>query len=118
MLVQTLGRPRPTRTDDPVFLGDVTFRQLITPGQAELIRVLEVTFQPGGKTKWHHHECDQLLVITAGHGRVGTREESFDVRAGDVVFVPAGEQHFHGAQDDTTMTHISVLTPGDEIIDE
>lgn len=118
MRVMSLGKPIPSFDDDPVFAGDVKYRMLVSEDDAELVRAAEVTFQPGGRTKWHHHGCDQVLIITGGHGRVGTREESFDVRAGDVVLIPRGEVHFHGATDDTVLTHISVLTPGEEVIDE
>ena len=101
-----------------MFSGNVAYDELIGADEAELLRLGEVVFAPGGKTKWHHHGCDQLLIITGGHGRVGTRSETFDVRAGDVMFIPSGEVHFHGATEHTTMAHVSVLTPGEEIIDE
>jgi len=47
-----------------------------------------------------------------------TRAEEFDVRASDVMFIPAGEVHIHDATEDATMTHISALIRDDEIIDE
>src|SRR5256885_17027602 len=106
MHVLSLGKPLPF-FDDPVFSGEVKKRPLVSPEDSELIRSSEVTFQAGGRTKFHHHAGDQILIITNGHGRVGTREEEFDVRAGDVVFIPHDEIHWHGATDDTVMTHIS-----------
>jgi quercetin dioxygenase-like cupin family protein len=118
MHVVTLGKPMPDRSDDPVFAGNTNYRTLVTEDDAEVRRMIEVTFGAGGKTKWHHHGCEQVLIITGGHGQVGTRDEVFDVRTGDIVVIPAGEVHFHGATDTTTMTHISVLTPAEEIIDE
>lgn len=72
-------------------------------------RILEVAFTNGARTKLHRHTSEQLLLIQAGHGVVGTRSEKHEVASGDVVVIPAGEPHFHGAADGQDMTHYSVL---------
>ncbi|SOC07053.1 (R)-mandelonitrile lyase [Rhodobacter maris] len=68
-----------------------------------------VTFEPGARTAWHTHPAGQTILITFGRGRVqragGPVEE---VRAGDVVWFPAGEKHWHGASAETAMSHIAV----------
>ncbi len=68
-----------------------------------------VTFEPGARTAWHTHPLGQTLIITAGCGWVqregGPVEE---VHAGDVVWFPPGEKHWHGATPTTAMTHIAV----------
>ncbi|PRY86069.1 (R)-mandelonitrile lyase [Donghicola tyrosinivorans] len=68
-----------------------------------------VTFEPGARTAWHTHPAGQTIIITFGRGRVqregGPVEE---VSAGDVVWFPAGEKHWHGAAPDTAMSHIAV----------
>ena len=70
---------------------------------------VEVAFVNGARTKLHRHTSDQILLIEAGHGVVGTPSEKHEVAAGDVVVIPAGEAHFHGASDGQDMTHYSVL---------
>jgi 4-carboxymuconolactone decarboxylase len=68
-----------------------------------------VTFEAGARTAWHSHPRGQILIITAGVGRVqrwGTPYE--EVRAGDVVRIPAGEKHWHGASPQVSMTHIAI----------
>ncbi len=114
----TIGQPLGGPTDMDIFSGDVLYRRLVTEDDAELIRSIVATFRPGGRTKWHHHGCDQLLIITGGHGIVATEDEELRVREGDLVFVPAGTKHWHGSDGETELTHISVLTPGSEDIDE
>ena len=51
----------------------------------------------------------QILIVTAGTGRVqrwgGPIEE---IRAGDVVRIPAGQKHWHGASPQASMTHIAI----------
>ena len=68
-----------------------------------------VTFEPGARTAWHTHPLGQTLIVTAGCGlaqrRGGPIEE---IRPGDVVWIPAGEKHWHGATATTAMTHIAI----------
>ncbi len=68
-----------------------------------------VTFEPGARTAWHTHPAGQTLIVTFGRGRVqregGPVEE---IAAGDVVWFPAGEKHWHGAAPDTAMSHIAI----------
>jgi quercetin dioxygenase-like cupin family protein len=68
-----------------------------------------VTFEPGARTAWHTHPLGQTLIVTAGAGRVQRWGGGIDeIRPGDVVWIPAGEKHWHGAAPATAMTHIAV----------
>ena len=68
-----------------------------------------VTFTPGARTFWHHHERGQILVVTAGTGWVCTHGETPQpLTVGDVVWVPPGERHWHGAGPGSIMTHLAV----------
>lgn len=73
-----------------------------------------VTFEPGARTAWHSHPGGQILIVTAGTGRVqqwgGPIEE---IRPGDVVRIPAGLKHWHGASPQVSMTHIAMTKPRD-----
>jgi quercetin dioxygenase-like cupin family protein len=68
-----------------------------------------VTFEPGARTAWHTHPLGQTLIVVAGYGRVqswgGPIEE---IRPGDVVWISAGEKHWHGASPTTALTHIAI----------
>lgn len=68
-----------------------------------------VTFEPGARTAWHTHPLGQTLIVTNGMGWVqmegGLKEE---IRAGDIVWIPPGEKHWHGATATTGMTHIAI----------
>lgn len=67
------------------------------------------TFEPGARTRWHTHPAGQILIITAGRGCVQTWGEPIrEVFPGDVVWIPEGEKHWHGAGPTTAMVHISV----------
>jgi quercetin dioxygenase-like cupin family protein len=68
-----------------------------------------VTFEPGARTAWHSHPFGQILVVTAGGGRVQRWEGPVEeIRPGDVVWIAPGEKHWHGAAPTTAMTHIAI----------
>ena len=52
-----------------------------------------------------------MLVIADGRGLIATETETYEVERGDVIVVPAGELHWHGALPGETMTHLSIVTP-------
>ena len=68
-----------------------------------------VTFEPGARTAWHTHPLGQTLIVTTGVGLVqhwgGAIQE---IRSGDVVWIPPGVKHWHGATATTAMTHIAI----------
>ncbi|WP_321477359.1 carboxymuconolactone decarboxylase family protein [uncultured Paludibaculum sp.] len=68
-----------------------------------------VMFEPGARTAWHSHPLGQTLIVTAGTGRVQRWGEPVDeIRQGDVVWIPPGEKHWHGAAPHSSMTHIAI----------
>jgi quercetin dioxygenase-like cupin family protein len=68
-----------------------------------------VFFTPGARTNWHRHTGGQILYITAGSGRVVSRRgETVLVRTGDVVWTEPDEEHWHGADPDSYMSHTAV----------
>ena len=68
-----------------------------------------VTFAPGARSAWHTHPIVQILVVTAGVGRVQRWGGPVqDMRVGDVVRIPAGVKHWHGAAPDNAMTHLAI----------
>lgn len=73
-----------------------------------------VTFEPGARTAWHTHPVGQTLIVTAGAGRVQRWGDPVqEIRPGDVVWIPPGQKHWHGASPTTAMTHIAVTELAD-----
>lgn len=97
----------------PIFLGDVATQNLVAEEESDHLRVTAVTFEDGARNCWHSHTTDQVLVVTAGRGIVATDDDEVRVGAGDVVFIPAGKRHWHGAEPSEDFTHLSILTPGE-----
>jgi quercetin dioxygenase-like cupin family protein len=78
-------------------------------GAEDGIMVNNVFFEPGARTHWHTHEIAQVLHVVAGEGRVQSRDGSGSkLRAGDVVHIRAGEEHWHGAASGSYLLHLAV----------
>lgn len=68
-----------------------------------------VTFEPGAHTAWHTHPLGQTLIVTAGAGRVQKWGDAIqEIRPGDVVWIPPGIKHWHGASPTMSMSHIAL----------
>ena len=91
------------------FTGAVRMDPLMDAGAPARVAGAMVTFEPGARTAWHTHPLGQTLIVTAGCGWAqkegGPREE---IRPGDVVWIPPGEKHWHGATATTGMTHLAI----------
>lgn len=111
-------RDKATRNTGEIFLGEVFSQNLVTHDDAPALRVTAVTFEDGARNRWHHHTTEQVLVVTHGAGIVESESETYHVTPGDVVLIRAGERHWHGAEQDGSMTHLSILMPGDITIDD
>ena len=81
--------------------------QAVAPGHTSGGRV---TFEPGARTAWHSHPLGQTLIVTSGVGRVQRWGDPVDeIRPGDIVRIPAGQRHWHGASPASAMSHIAIV---------
>ncbi|MCM7770688.1 cupin domain-containing protein [Enterobacter asburiae] len=68
-----------------------------------------VTFEPGARTAWHTHPLGQTLIVTQGRGWLQEWGKAAEVlNQGDIVWIPPGVKHWHGASAQTAMTHIAI----------
>ena len=91
------------------FTGSVRIDPLFEATEPSQTSGAYVTFEPGARSAWHIHPLGQILIVTTGAGRVqrwgGPIEE---IRQGDVVWIPAGLKHWHGAAPTTAMTTLGI----------
>lgn len=96
------------------FTGAVEIASLPSEDPQSRVAGVIVSFEAGARTAWHTHPLGQMLLVTAGEGWAqrdgGPRQV---IRAGDVVWFPAGQKHWHGATADSAMTHYAVAAPSD-----
>ena len=101
---------------NPMFVGSVETQRMVTKELSDHLLIGNVVFSPCARTKRHTHESDQVIVVTGGRGILATDEEENEVSLGDVVHIPQGEIHWHGATKDSSFSQISVLIPGENKI--
>jgi quercetin dioxygenase-like cupin family protein len=91
------------------FTGAVYIDPVRNPDEQSCIGCAHVRFAPGARTAWHHHPKGQTLYVTDGIGLVGTRGGDVrEIRPGDVVYIEAGEEHWHGARPEHFMAHVAM----------
>ena len=109
MEIKRAGSQASTKGPGDYFTGTVRVDPLIQAPAPARVAAATVTFEPGARTAWHTHPLGQTLIVTAGFGRVQRWGGPIDeIRPGDVVWIPPGEKHWHGASPTTAMTHIAV----------
>jgi len=107
---RTQASPAPSRAN--FFDGQVTTQTLVGPADSNELDLLNVYFSVGARTRPHIHEQDQVLHIMEGQGIVATETEKEVVSAGDVITIPLGTWHWHGATRNSAMAHISIMKRG------
>ena len=97
------------------FTGDVYIDPVVRATAPSRVNVSAVRFTPGARTAWHSHTVGQTLIVTEGTGLHQPRDgEVEQIRAGDVVVTPADIWHWHGADTDHYMTHLSITESPDD----
>ncbi len=90
------------------FIGQA-YLACLTADPALNCPVSNVTFEPGCRNNWHSHSGGQLLIVTAGRGYYQAQgRPARELHPGDVVEIPAGVVHWHGAAPDSWFAHLAV----------
>lgn len=96
------------------FTGSVHVEPLFAATTRSRASGASVTFEAGARAAWHTHPLGQILIVTAGAGRVQRWDGPIDeIRQGDVVRIPPRVKHWHGAAPTAAMTHIAIQEAAD-----
>jgi quercetin dioxygenase-like cupin family protein len=109
MVITRAGSQASSKGPARNFTGSVRVDPLFSPQGPSPTSGAWVSFEPGARSAWHTHPAGQVLVVTAGVGRIqqwGGKVE--ELRAGDVVWTPPGVKHWHGAGPSVAMTHMAI----------
>ena len=101
---------RPTnKASSEYFTGIVWQDPIIEASEPARVRALKVAFEPGARTAWHTHPLGQTLYVLSGVGLMGLRNKAPQtINTGDTIWIPPGEEHWHGASATNSMTHIAI----------
>ena len=89
----------------------------LAPISSSQVSIANVTFEPGCRNNWHIHHADQgggqILIGVAGRGFYQEwGKEPVEILPGDVINIPTGVKHWHGAAPDSWFSHLAVEFPG------
>ena len=89
----------------------------LAPISSSQVSIANVTFEPGCRNNWHIHHADQgggqILIGVAGRGFYQEwGKEPVEILPGDVINIPTGVKHWHGAAPDSWFSHLAVEVPG------
>ncbi len=88
-------------------MGEVWLRSTVDAPDGTSVGI--VHFTPAARTHWHRHPGGQFLFGLTGRGRVRSRDGAAHLlEPGDVVYVPADEWHFHGADPHSPLVHLAL----------
>lgn len=109
--VAALSRDKPVGQEgaEEWFTGKVWIQPLFEAPEPARVHCASVTFEPCARTAWHTHPLGQTLIVASGQGwaqREGGPIE--EIQAGNVVWIPPNEKHWHGAMPTRAMTHIAI----------
>lgn len=108
MKITLAGSADTRRGNTDWFTGTVWQDPIIEAPEPARIRAVRVSFEPGSRTAWHTHPLGQTLYVVSGVGRVQSWEGPLrEIRAGDTIWIPPGEKHWHGAAPNVAMVHIA-----------
>lgn len=95
-----------------------TGKSYISPISQKQVSICNVTFEPGCRNNWHIHKASkgggQILICVAGRGYYQEwNKEPKKLYPGDVVNIPAGVKHWHGAAPDSWFSHLAIEVPSE-----
>ncbi|CAI0737840.1 MULTISPECIES: (R)-mandelonitrile lyase [Serratia] len=109
MKIQRSGSLPSQRGPENYFTGQVRIDAPFAGTEPARVGGATVTFEPGARTAWHTHPLGQTLIVTQGRGWIQVWGEAVqEMNPGDIVWIPEGVKHWHGATPDTAMTHIAI----------
>ncbi len=89
----------------------------LAPLSTQQVGIFNVTFEPGCRNNWHIHHAEsgggQILICVAGMGFYQEwGKPARELHPGDVVNIPVGVKHWHGAAPDSWFSHLAAEVPG------
>lgn len=113
----------PIGTPNDGFAQYFSGRSFLAPLSASQVGIFNVTFEPGCRNNWHIHRATkgggQILVCVNGRGWYQEwGKEAIALSPGDVVNIPVGVKHWHGAAKDSWFSHLAVEVPGENTANE
>ena len=103
--------PKGDKASPDYFTGTAWVKILVPADDTFNTSIGNVVFEPGCRNNWHTHGGGQILIVTDGTGYYQEKGKPIQlIRKGDVIKIPPGVEHWHGATQDSELTHLAINT--------
>ena len=114
---------RVTKSKSRYFTGPVHLTDLTKVLLTKEHKIYNVLFKKGARTKLHHHQGGQILIVTDGRGSLVTytktsgnmkkklkikKSKVLSLSKGDIVYIQAGRLHWHGCSNKRNFSHLAI----------
>ncbi|AFV12363.1 cupin 2-like protein [Thermacetogenium phaeum DSM 12270] len=101
--------PLGQKIENEYFRGTVWVETLVSNDSVFNCPIYNVTFEPGARNNWHKHPGGQILLVTGGRGYYQEEGRPVQIiKEGDVVKIQPDVKHWHGAAQDSWLSHIAI----------
>jgi quercetin dioxygenase-like cupin family protein len=98
----------PTPVPEPAQFSGAAFSATVATASTEKATAALIRLDVGVRGNWHSHADGQVIHVVDGGGVVGRRgEEPLPVAPGDIVWIEPGEEHYHGATEETHLAQLA-----------
>jgi quercetin dioxygenase-like cupin family protein len=100
---------------------DTTIQVLISSQEGPNFALRKFSMQKGGNMPLHTNTLEHEQYVLRGHAKIGIGDQSYEVKAGDVVFIPEGVPHFYANIGDEPFEFLCVVPNKEDkitIVDE
>ena len=106
---EQISFPIGQRIDNPAFTGEAYLKPLISVDSVfNFPQTNVVTFGPAAHSSWHRHG-GMVVLVTDGVGLYQEEGKPAQIlRRGDVLQIPAGVRHWHGATKDNWFSQVVI----------
>lgn len=108
--------PKGNKLPNDWFSGEAFLNPLIARDKNNEFSAGSVSFDAKARTNWHTHPKGQVLLVTDGQGYYQEKDKPAQIiKKGDVINIPEEVEHWHGAAENTNMTHIAITNYKDDL---
>ncbi|MEK7633348.1 MAG: cupin domain-containing protein [Patescibacteria group bacterium] len=108
MKIVHLKNVEKNKVNIPLFTGAIIRQSPLANIKESDLAIDYIYFPKGIRNKFHSHSNGQVLVVTNGSGTIATKSNKYKVKVGDIIWIPSGEIHWHGANANSVFAHISI----------
>lgn len=101
--------PKGNKVTNNNFTGTAWVQMFVSPDSIYDASIGNVTFEPNARTNWHKHPGGQILLVTEGKGFYQEKgKPAQHIQKGDIVKIPPGVEHWHGASSSGGLIHVAI----------